>query len=644
MEFLQRGFGIGEREADLRTLAFDHLAEATLLLDPQADQIVDANPAACALLGYDRALLRETKITTLHAGQLPALIVFTQAVFDRGSYWTNALTPRHATGQQLRLEYTGSRILHEGRMLMLLSMSDLEERRRRYVDATAEDHMRSGLAEWQRVERVFQDIERENQLILRAAGEGIYGVNAEGKTTFVNPAAERMLGWAAEELVGKEIHTIVHHSYPDGTHYPDHDCPIYAAFRDGAVHTVEGEVFWRKDGTTVWVEYTSTPIRDRGVVVGAVIVFRDVSQRREADEKLHAALTEVDRLRERLELENAYLQEEIRIETNPRGIIGQSEAIQKTLRQVKLVAPTAAAVLITGESGTGKELIARAIHEDSQRRDRPLIRVNCAAIPRELFESEFFGHVKGAFTGALRDRIGRFELADGGTLFLDEVGEIPLELQGKLLRVLQEGNFERVGEERTRTVDVRLIAATNRDLKQEVQRGRFREDLYFRLNVFPIESVPLRERREDIPLLAQHFLMRERAEPKSGLRLSEGDVRRLSRYGWPGNVRELQNVIERAVILAQNGRLRIDLPDAPGPNLAPGDGRQSNDERPTVMTSAELRDLERSNILAALAACNGKVFGASGAAAMLDIKPTTLASRMKALGLAAGRARQASLQ
>ena len=172
-----------------------------------------------------------------------------------------------------------------------------------------------------------------------------------------------------------------------------------------------------------------------------------------------------------------------------------------------------------------------------------------------MFESEFFGHVKGAFTGAVRDRIGRFELADGGTLFLDEVGEIPLELQGKLLRVLQEGNFERVGEERTRTVDVRLIAATNRDLKQEVQRGRFREDLYFRLNVFPVESVPLRDRREDIPLLAQHFLMSESKELKSDLRLSEGDARRLSRYDWPGNVRELQNVIERAAILAQNGRL-----------------------------------------------------------------------------------------
>jgi transcriptional regulator with GAF, ATPase, and Fis domain len=255
-----------------------------------------------------------------------------------------------------------------------------------------------------------------------------------------------------------------------------------------------------------------------------------------------------------------------------------------------------------------------------------------------LFESEFFGHVKGAFTGAVRDRIGRFELADGGTLFLDEVGEIPLELQGKLLRVLQEGNFERVGEERTRTVDVRLIAATNRNLKQEVARGRFREDLYFRLNVFPVESVPLRDRREDIPLLAQHFLMSESKELKSDLRLSEGDARRLSRYDWPGNVRELQNVIERAAILSQSGRLRIDLPDTPGPHAPTGAGRQKAEARPAIMTSAEMRDHERANILAALRACNGKVFGAGGAAAMLDVKPTTLASRMKALGLAPARA------
>jgi PAS domain S-box-containing protein len=622
---------------DLRIAAFDFAVEPKLLLDPSLDRIIDANPAACALLGYDRALLKQIKITSLHAGQVPALIVFTQAIFDKGSFWTTSLTPRHAAGNELRLEYTGSVIPREGAPLILLSLSDLEQRRRRFVDATAEDHMRSGISAWQRVERVFRDIERENQLILRAAGEGIYGVNAEGKTTFVNPVAERILGWSAEELVGTDIHSTVHHTHHDGRHYPHEDCPIYAAFRDGAVHKVENEVFWCKDGTPVWVEYTSTPIRDRGVVVGAVIVFRDVSQRREADEKLRAALAEVGQLRERLEQENAYLQEEIRIETNPRGIIGRTAAVQQTLRQVSLVAPTDATVMITGESGTGKELIARAIHEASNRRNRPLIRVNCAAVPRELFESEFFGHVRGAFTGALRDRIGRFELAHGGTLFLDEVGEIPLELQGKLLRVLQEGHFERVGEERTRAVDVRVIAATNRELKREVQQGRFREDLYFRLNVFPIESVPLRDRREDIPLLAQHFLVSESKALKSDLRLSEGDVRRLTQYDWPGNVRELQNVIERAAILAQNGRLRIDLPDQYAGEIRVVTRRPKSDVAPVVLTEDEMRDQERSNIAAALKICGGKIFGKGGAAELLAIKPTTLASRIKALHIVVTR-------
>ncbi|QDM00126.1 PAS domain S-box protein [Rhodopseudomonas palustris] len=622
----------------LRAAVFDGAIEAVLLIDPTLDQIVDANQAACDLLGHGYDSLLQIKFSALHGSQLPALVVFTQAVFAKGTYWSHALTPIHAGGTQLRLEYAGKRLSHHGRSLLLLTMSDLEQRRRRYVDAVADDYMRDGLPAWQRIERVFQDIERENQLILRAAGEGIYGVNAEGKTTFVNPAAELILGWPADELVGTEMHAMVHHSHHDGRHYPGQECPIYAAFRDGAVHTVDGEVFWRKDGKPVWVEYTSTPIHDRsGVVVGAVVVFRDVSQRHEADEKLHAALAEVDRLRERLQLENDYLQEEIRTETNPRGIIGQSEAIQTTLRQVKLVAPTAATVLITGESGTGKELIARAIHEASTRRDRPLIRVNCAAIPRELFESEFFGHARGAFTGAVRDRIGRFELADGGTLFLDEVGEIPLELQSKLLRVLQEGNFERVGEERTRNVDVRLIAATNRDLKREVQRGRFREDLYFRLSVFPIESVPLRDRREDIPLLAQHFLVNEARELKTELRLSQGDVRRLMRYDWPGNVRELQNVIERATILAQNGRLRFDLPESASSHASASTGRQKPDAQPAVMTASDLRNLERANIVAALRACKGKVFGDDGAAAMLDMKPTTLASRIKALGITSPR-------
>ncbi|CAA2100364.1 Formate hydrogenlyase transcriptional activator [Methylobacterium bullatum] len=614
--------------------AFDRAAEAMLVLDPVADEIRDANQAAARLLGYDPEILRGMRVTGLHPDQVPTLIVFTQAVQARGRDWTHALSPRHAEGHGLHVEYSGT-ILPGEPALLLVSLFDLDERRRRLVDTEADAHMRAGLSEWQRMERIFRDIERENQLILRAAGEGIYGVNAEGITTFINPAAERMLGWDAADLVGRDMHATVHHSHPDGCHYPHQDCPIYAAFRDGAVHQVDTEVFWRRDGTPIFVEYTSTPIRDRGRLLGAVIVFRDISQRREADERLRQALAEVDSLRQRLELENAYLREEIREGGHHQGIIGRSPAIEATLRQIDLVAGTDATVLVTGESGTGKELIARAIHEASRRRDRPLIRVNCAAIPRELFESEFFGHARGAFTGALRDRVGRFELADGGTLFLDEVGEIPIDLQGKLLRVLQERQFERVGEERTRIVDVRLVAATNRDLKAEVKRGRFREDLYFRLNVFPIAAVPLRERPEDIPLIAQHFLKgvsRRLAMPD--LRLTEGDVRRLARYDWPGNVRELENIVERAAILAVRGRLRFDLPETE--SAGPVEGRRPQGAvSPGAIpaTEAERRARDRADISAALILAKGRVFGAGGAAELLGVKPTTLASRIKVHGL-----------
>ena len=277
------------------------------------------------------------------------------------------------------------------------------------------------------------------------------------------------------------------------------------------------------------------------------------------------AFEQIEELQKRLELENEYLREEV-TRTGAFGeLVGQGPALEAVARQIDLVAPTDAAVLILGESGTGKELVAREVHRRSRRAARPLVKVNCAAVPRELYESEFFGHARGAFTGALRDRAGRFELADGGTLFLDEVGEIPLELQAKLLRVLQEGELERVGEERTRKVDVRLIAATNRDLRAEAEAGRFRQDLYYRLSVFPIELPPLRKRAEDIPLLAEHFLAlaaRKLGRPKP--RLTLANVQQLQRYHWPGNVRELQHVIERAVITADGARLAIELPaDAP---------------------------------------------------------------------------------
>src|SRR6185295_5356136 len=290
------------------------------------------------------------------------------------------------------------------------------------------------------------------------------------------------------------------------------------------------------------------------------------------------AFEENERLRARLELETAYLREEVREAKALGDIIGQSASLKQLQRQIDMVAPTDATVLILGESGTGKELVAREIHRRSRRSQQPLIRVNCASVPRELYESEFFGHARGAFTGAIRDRAGRFELADGGTLFLDEVGEIPPELQAKLLRVLQEGELERVGEERTRKVDVRLIAATNRDLRAEAEAGRFRQDLYFRLSVFPIELPPLRRRVEDIPVLAEHFLAlaaRKLGRPKP--RLTLADAQRLQQYRWPGNVRELQHVIDRAVIITAGSRLAIELPTGlsppsvePPPSSLPG--------------------------------------------------------------------------
>ena len=317
------------------------------------------------------------------------------------------------------------------------------------------------------------------------------------------------------------------------------------------------------------------------------------------------------------------------------GIVGRSAALRRVLRNVDTIAPTNATILIFGETGTGKELIVDAIHQRSRRRDRPLVRVNCSSIPKELFESEFFGHMKGAFTGAIKDRLGRFEAAEGGTLFLDEVGEIPLELQSKLLRVLQEKSYERVGEDRTRHADVRIVAATNRDLKKEVAEGRFREDLYYRLNVFQLKVAPLRERPEDVPLLAKHFVdssAKELSCPKP--RLTEAGIKALQAYDWPGNIRELRNVIERAVIFAQGGVLDFDVPafgsSADLTSFAPRDGDQIE---PEYLTEVEIRHRERQNLFAVLQKAGWKIKGAGGAAELLGVTPTTLFARMQKIGL-----------
>ena len=357
-----------------------------------------------------------------------------------------------------------------------------------------------------------------------------------------------------------------------------------------------------------------------------VTARRSIEEVQRVKDALHAELEE----RKRFEQQCAYLKEEIESAKALGPMVGKSLALKKVWQQIDMVAPTDASVLIIGESGVGKELVARAIHDRSGRKDRPLVSVNCASIPRELFESEFFGHLKGSFTGAVRDRVGRFELADGGTLFLDEVSEIPQALQTKLLRALQEGEFERVGEGKTRKVDVRIIAATNRDLAREMDEHRFRPDLYYRLNVFPIEVAPLRRRKEDIAMLATLFL--DRACAKFNLlqqKLSRDNIRELEQYDWPGNVRELQNIMERAAITARGGGLSFALsPEADDRSAAPGPTQLGE-----VLSEREMKRRERNNMIAALERTGGKIYGPDGAAALLGIKPTTLAARLKTLDL-----------
>ena len=388
-----------------------------------------------------------------------------------------------------------------------------------------------------------------------------------------------------------------------------------------------------------------------------------IIQLERAAARTQSQLAERESTRLQLEDENAYLRQEVEEALSIRGIVGQSAALRDLLSEIELVAPTNATVLLLGESGTGKEVFAREIHRRSRRAGRPLINVNCSAIPRDMFESEFFGHVRGAFTGAHRDRPGRFKLADQGTLFLDEVGDIPLDLQPKLLRVLQEGQYESVGGDTTHKVDIRVIAATNRSLTVAVEEGRFREDLYYRLHVFPLRTPPLRDRKEDIALLANHFI--DRVAKQIGKvpppELSERQLALLIRYDWPGNVRELENVIERAVILSRGRELRLehviggrdrprtgssDSSDAfeavaSGTRLAATTASSapppSASELPAqeVVPADEWRRRERANLVAALARSSGRIYGAGGAAELLGVKPSTLQSRLRAFGIRA---------
>ncbi len=463
------------------------------------------------------------------------------------------------------------------------------------------------------------------EFTIEHSGDAILFHDCHGGILKVNAAACRLLGYEEQEFVSLTIQDI----NPDSNKNRWQN--FWKELKRSRTLSFEG-CHRSKSGTRIPTDVTVNFLEfdQREYAVGFV---RDITIRKKIEEEKAKAFEEICRLREQLALENEYLHEEV-LELQAFGpIIGKSLALQNIVQQISMVAPTDANVLIVGESGTGKELLAHEIHKRSPRSSRPLIRVNCASIPRELYESEFFGHVKGAFTGAFKDRVGRFELANGGTIFLDEVGEIPLDLQSKLLRVLQESTFERVGDEKTQQTDVRVIAATNRRLKQEVEQGNFREDLFYRLNVFPVEVPPLRERKEDIPILAHHFLQSAQGKfHRMGTQLTKANIMALESYDWPGNIRELQNVIERAVIIASGNRLVFDLPKSPkgGKSSTPISFAQAPEK---VLTFDEIKKLEHQNILNALKNTNWKIFGKDGAAELLGIPPTTLTTRIQRMGL-----------
>ncbi len=467
------------------------------------------------------------------------------------------------------------------------------------------------VTEHKRAEEQLHRSERRFRALVDQAPNAIVAIDRNRRVLLANPAAKTLFGYPGEDLLGQEIDILLPEELR-GKH-ADHVGSFMADPQARPMGVGREFPARRRDGTTFPAEISLGPIEtEEGLLVAATII--DVSRRVAAE-----------RLKDRLESEADYLQEELKRTHNFDEILGNSDPMLATLRKVEQVAPTDSTVLIVGETGTGKELLARAVHARSRRKDRPLIKIDCTTLPAGLVESELFGHTRGAFTGALESKTGRFELADGGTIFLDEIGELSLELQAKLLRVLQDGEFEPLGSRSVRKADVRIIAATNRNLRREMDEGRFRPDLYYRLSVVLIEAPPLRERREDIPLLVSYFV--ERSSAAAGKRfdsVAEPSMGALVAYDWPGNVRELHNVIERAVVLSPPGGLTIQesLGDSGPPPRTPGGS-----------LSQDLHSVERARILRALQESGWKVKGDGNAASRLGLKPSTLQSRMKRLGI-----------
>jgi PAS domain S-box-containing protein len=582
----ERGSELDKGEERFRKV-FTYSNDAIFVIDPEEDKIIDVNPKATQMLGYSKEELLSLPITAIHPNEMPLLLEFAKNVFEKGNGWTNELTCLTKSGNFLPAEISASVIEISGKSFMIALVRDISKRKK--------------------MEKALRESENRLSRILESAMDAIVTVDTKTEVKLFNEAAESVFQVPVSEAIGQSFDRFLSEEFRK---------LLNGYIQSSSKRSMAKKFMWVPEGFTALrsdkkefpIEATVSLVEVAGEKL-FTIILRDINERKKAEEELS-----------KLQLEKVYLLDEIK--TGFGEIVGNSSAIKKVFQNIERVASTDVTVLLTGETGTGKELFARALHKLSKRKEKVIVKVNCAAIPSGLIESEFFGHEKGAFTGAIARKIGRFELAHEGTIFLDEIGDLPLELQAKLLRVLQEGEFERVGGSETHLVNVRVIAATNRDLEKALEEGKFRQDLFYRLNVFPIQIPSLRERKGDISLLVKYFVMKYGKKMNKNIETVPKNIMgALEAYHWPGNVRELENIIERTVLITLGSQL--DLGEwLPKPAMTPKGTKIST-----------LEELEKDHIEEILDLTGGRVSGEQGAAKILGLKPTTLEARMKKLGI-----------
>lgn len=586
-----------DRDRSLSQFTFENLSEAIFWVNSK-EEILYVNDTACKMSGYSKEELTAMKVGDLNP---------TNGGVDFKSFWNN-LKPikqitfeakhKHKTGYLYDVEVAANFIEYEGQEITCTIVRDIAQRK------LAEQELKLANT---RLEDLLLESEERFRDLFEEAPIAYIQERLDSRFIKINRTARRILGVRADEVTETYGKSLI----ADPVEAQSLLNLISDALGDDKEHEgIRLELRRKDNGKPVWVKWFSKTDQS-GLFARTMIV--DITQQ-----------VLMEKEQQKLQAQNSYLQEEIKLTHNFEEIVSKSKKFHKVLQQIEQVASTDATVLILGESGTGKELLARAVHNISKRNKRPLIKINCANLPANLIESELFGHERGAFTGAMDRKIGRFELADGGTIFLDEIGELPVELQAKLLRVLQEGEFERLGNPKTLKVNVRVIAATNRNLEEAIAKKEFREDLFYRLNVFQILSPPLRNRKEDIPLLVKHFV--KKYEGKMGKEIKnipDKVITELMQYDWPGNIRELENIIERALIFSR------------GKTLEYGDWipsfRNSGSKENGNTQLLKMEDVEKEHILSILNKTNWKVSGEKGAAKILGLNATTLESRMKKL-------------